>query len=185
MQPERGFEGLPGNVRPIVQYDDPVLLRPCAPVESFDTALRQLVADMLASMYEAEGVGLAANQIGVPLRVFVYDCLDADHALHRGVVVNPVLHLPAPADRRLDSDEEGCLSVVGQHANLARPDVASVTGVDAHGRPVRVDGTGTLARCLQHEADHLEGTLYIDRLPGRVRRKILRGHAATLAERLG
>ncbi|MEV0166100.1 peptide deformylase [Nonomuraea fuscirosea] len=162
-----------GEVRPIVRVGDPVLHRPCEPVTGFDGELAALVADMFASMYAAEGVGLAANQIGVPLRVFVYDCQDADGRPHKGVVVNPVLELPGLGERRLDAGDEGCLSVPGQYAPLPRADRATVRGFDAEGEPVVVEGTGLLARCLQHETDHLDGHLYIDRLPAKRRKQVL------------
>ncbi|PRX67390.1 peptide deformylase [Nonomuraea fuscirosea] len=162
-----------GEVRPIVRVGDPVLHRPCEPVTGFDGELAALVADMFASMYAAEGVGLAANQIGVPLRVFVYDCQDADGRPHKGVVVNPALELPGLGERRLDAGDEGCLSVPGQYAPLPRADRATVRGFDAEGEPVVVEGTGLLARCLQHETDHLDGHLYIDRLPAKRRKQVL------------
>ena len=162
-----------GEVRPIVHVGDPVLHTPCEPVTRFDDELRELVDDMFASMYAANGVGLAANQIGVPLRVFVYDCPDENGANHKGVVVNPTLELPGLGQRRLDAGEEGCLSVPGQFAPLPRPDRATVHGFDAEGRPVTVEGTGMLARCLQHETDHLDGYLYIDRLPAKRRKRVL------------
>ncbi|GAA3658910.1 peptide deformylase [Nonomuraea antimicrobica] len=167
-----------GEVRPIVHVGDPVLHHPCEPVTRFDGELAALVADMFASMYAAEGVGLAANQIGVPLRVFVYDCPDADGERHKGVVVNPELELPGLGERRLDADDEGCLSVPGQYAPLPRPDRATVRGFDADGEPVTVEGTGLLARCLQHETDHLDGQLYIDRLPAKRRKQVLAAYEA-------
>ena len=178
-----GFAGRTGRVHPIVQVGDPVLSSPCAVVEAFDDDLVQLIADMFASMYEAEGVGLAANQIGISSRVFVYDCPDADHVRRRGVVINPVLELPELSERRLEEDDEGCLSVLAQHAPLARLESVSVTGVDEVGTPLRVTGTGLLARCLQHETDHLNGLLYIDRLTAKARRKVLKAHAKLMAER--
>ena len=170
-----------GNPRPIVQVGDPVLHRPCAPVETFDGALADLVDDMFASMYKANGVGLAANQIGVALRIFVFDCADADDVYHKGVVVNPILELPAPEDRNLAEDWEGCLSILGQDTELARPDRATVHGFDVSGNPVTIEGTGILGRCLQHETDHLDGMLYIDRLSTRERKRILTAWAADAA----
>ncbi|WP_106210208.1 peptide deformylase [Kineococcus rhizosphaerae] len=171
------FEGRTGVAHPITRYYTPVLHHPCTPVTAFDDDLVQLVADMFASMAAADGVGLAANQIGVDARVFVVDCPD-DETETTGEnvvahVVNPVLHLPTGRKRRLDLDGEGCLSVPGQYADLARPDKAEVTGVDVHGNPVKIVGTGLLARCLQHEADHLEGVVYVDRLPVAQREEIL------------
>lgn len=161
-----------GTARPITSYGQAVLHRPCAPVTSFDAVLAALVEDMFASMYAAQGVGLAANQIGVGLRVFVYDCPDASGDRRSGHVVNPVLRIPA-ALAASETELEGCLSVPGQYAEVTRPDVATVTGADVNGRPVTVTGTGTLARCLQHEFDHLDGIVYLDRLPAEERTAIL------------
>ncbi|MGH3179208.1 MAG: peptide deformylase, partial [Streptosporangiaceae bacterium] len=131
-----------------------------------------LVNDMVASMRAADGVGLAANQIGTGLRVFVYDCPHATGEHQAGHVVNPVLRIPAalapPA-----TDAEGCLSVPGQYALVSRPALATVTGLDARSQPVTVTGTGFLARCLQHEVDHLDGIVYVDRLPDDERAAIL------------
>ncbi|HPJ19146.1 MAG: peptide deformylase [Actinobacteria bacterium] len=172
---ERGFLGIEGVVHPIVQVGDPVLSTKCEPVAVFGEDLHKLIADMYASMYAADGVGLAANQIGVGLRVFVYDCPDAEQQYHRGVVVNP--SLVPPVERHLDEDQEGCLSVRGQFTDLARPDFATVTGFDHIGAPIKVSGDGLLARCLQHEYDHLEGMLYIDRLSARARKKVLKAYA--------
>ncbi|MDL4813602.1 peptide deformylase [Actinomadura opuntiae] len=172
-----------GQVRPITLVGTPVLHRACRPVQEFDAALAELADDMFASMYAAEGVGLAANQIGVDLRIFVYDCPDEDGERHSGTVVNPVLELPALADRRLDDGEEGCLSVPGPHARVARPDRAAVRGFDVKGDPVTVEGTGLLARCLQHETDHLEGKVYIDRLSARARKKVLKEYEELRAAR--
>lgn len=160
-----------GTPRPITRYGNPVLHRRCADVTVFDDDLQQLIADMFASMAAADGVGLAANQIGVDARVFVVDCPDeaGNHVVAH--VVNPVLALPQ--DRGLEVEGEGCLSVPGVRADVGRPATASVTGVDMHGNPVRIDGTGLLARCLQHETDHLDGLLYVDRLPAKKRKKML------------
>lgn len=158
------------SARPIVYYGDPVLHRRCADVTVFDDALGELIEDMFASMYAARGVGLAANQIGVDLRVFVYDCPDADDVRHIGHVVNPELtELSEPAD-----GDEGCLSVPGPRAALPRAARATVTGVDRSGRPITVTGTGYFARCLQHETDHLDGVLYVDKLGEQRRDELLR-----------
>jgi peptide deformylase len=140
-------------------------------VTVFDEELQQLIADMFASMAAAEGVGLAANQIGVDARIFVVDCPDATETNVVAHVVNPVLHVPDARD--LEVDSEGCLSVPGVRAEVGRPTTAYVTGVDMFGKPVRIDGTGLLARCLQHETDHLDGLLYVDRLPGKMRKRLL------------
>ncbi|MCI0383950.1 peptide deformylase [Streptomyces sp. CNQ085] len=163
-----------GTARPITVVGNPVLHRECRDVTGFDGELARLVDDMFASQRAAEGVGLAANQIGVDLKVFVYDCPDDEGVRHVGVVCNPVLE-ELPAERRaLDDSGEGCLSVPGAYASLARPDYAVVRGQDAEGRPITVRGTGYFARCLQHETDHLYGRLYIDRLSKRERKDVLR-----------
>ncbi|WP_428965015.1 peptide deformylase [Micromonospora fluostatini] len=164
-----------GTPRPITRYGTPVLHRRCAEVTVFDDALAQLVADMFASMYAAHGVGLAANQIGVDARIFVVDCPDATGAHTVAAVVNPVLHLPERRDLEIDS--EGCLSVPGQRAEVARAATATVTGLDPAGGPIRLSGTGTLARCFQHEVDHLDGLAYVDRLPTAQRKRILAASA--------
>jgi peptide deformylase len=142
---------------------DPVLHTPTRPVVRFDDALRALVADMFETMYVAEGVGLAANQIGVALRVFVYDCPDIDGGWHMGTVVNPTVRAAELVD---NGDLEGCLSVPGSKYPTPRGALATVTGFDLDGKPITVHGTGTLARCFQHETDHLDGLLYLDRLAG-------------------
>ncbi|MFD3514228.1 peptide deformylase [Streptomyces sp. NPDC058657] len=163
-----------GTARPITVVGNPVLHRECKDVTEFDDKLAALIDDMFASQKAAEGVGLAANQIGVDLKVFVYDCPDDDGVRHTGVVVNPVLD-ELPAERRvLDDSNEGCLSVPTAYAELARPDYAVVRGQDAEGNPIAVQGTGYFARCLQHETDHLYGRLYIDRLSKRERKAALK-----------
>ncbi|WP_353944637.1 peptide deformylase [Streptomyces sp. HUAS MG91] len=163
-----------GTSRPITVVGNPVLHRECKDVTEFDDELASLVDDMFASQRTAEGVGLAANQIGVDRKVFVYDCPDDEGVRHTGVVCNPVLR-ELPADRRrLDDSNEGCLSVPTAYAELARPDYAVVTGQDEKGNPITVRGTGYFARCLQHETDHLYGYLYIDRLSKRERKNALK-----------
>jgi peptide deformylase len=159
-------------VRPIRVVGDPVLSTPTRRVEEVDDELRTLVADMFDTMAAAHGVGLAANQVGVDLRVFVYDCPDEDGKRARGVVVNPVLEISARPETMPDpdDDEEGCLSVPGEQFPTGRADRARVTGTDLDGAAVVVEGTGFLARCLQHETDHLDGLLYLDRLVGRNQR---------------
>ncbi|QGG41341.1 peptide deformylase [Aeromicrobium yanjiei] len=165
-----------GSVLPITRWGTPVMHHELADVTVFDDELRTLVADMVATMYAARGVGLAANQVGVDLKVFVFDCPDGDDNIVRGVVCNPVLTLPEGKDRHLEDEDEGCLSLPGAFTSCARPDVAHVTGQDENGEPVEFHGTGLLARCLQHETDHLFGTVFGDRVPERARKKLYKQH---------
>ena len=163
-------------VRPIVILGDPVLHKPTTPVPigpdgSLPDDLGDLITDMFDTMDAANGVGLAANQIGIGLRVFVYDCADergkADY--RRGVIVNPVLETTEIPETMPDpeTDDEGCLSVPGESFPCGRAQWAKVTGVDGEGNAVTVEGTGLFARMLQHETGHLDGYLYVDRLIGR------------------
>ncbi len=161
---------------PITRWGTPVMHHELQDVTSFDDDLATLVRDMTATMYAANGVGLAANQVGVDLKVFVFDCPDDDDVRVTGVVVNPVLTLPDTAERNLDTADEGCLSLPGAFTECSRPDVASVTGFDETGEPVEFHGTGLLARCLQHETDHLFGTVFGDRVPAKARKKLHRRH---------
>ncbi|MGH3831442.1 MAG: peptide deformylase, partial [Pseudonocardiaceae bacterium] len=134
-------------VCPIRIVGDPVLHTPTRLVTEFGEALHALVADMFDTMAAAQGVGLAANQIGVDLRVFVYDCADEQGEPHRGVVANPVLETSERPETMPDPDHdwEGCLSVPGESFPTGRASWAKVTGVDADGAPVTVEGTGLLA----------------------------------------
>jgi peptide deformylase len=161
-----------GAVRPMTRWGTPVMHRPQADVTAYDDDLRTLVADMVATMYAADGVGLAACQVGVDLRVFVFDCPDdsGDHTV--GVVCNPVVTLPEGKDRNLEEAEEGCLSFPGAFIDCARPDFARVTGFGVDGSPVMFEGNGLLARCLQHETDHTLGTVFADRLPTKAQKKL-------------
>ncbi|MFF3141641.1 peptide deformylase [Streptomyces mirabilis] len=163
--------GTRGRVRPVTLLGDPVLHTPCEDVTDFGPELAQLVEDMFATMYAAQGVGLAANQVGVASRVFVYDCPDDEDVRHLGHVVNPRL---VEADGVVLRGPEGCLSLPGLEAGTERYDHAVVEGLTVDGEPVSVRGTGWFARCLQHEYDHLEGGLYVDRLSGWRRRRVMR-----------
>lgn len=173
----RGTDGHGNNylmsILPIVIVGDPVLHRPTEPVTETPEELAGLIADMYETLEAANGVGLAANQVGVSKRLFVYDCPDqADDGTvtrRRGVVINPELEtsqlpetMPDP-----DDDEEGCLSVPGEQFPTGRADWARVSGTDEHGNPVRIEGKGFFARMLQHEVGHLNGQLYVDVLIGR------------------
>ncbi len=163
-------------VRPIVILGDPVLHAPTTPVPigpdgSLPADLPDLVTDLYDTMAAANGVGLAANQIGVAQRVFVFDCAD-DRGLttrRRGVVINPVLETSAIPETMPDpdDDDEGCLSVPGESFPCGRATWARVTGLDADGNPVTFEGNGLFARMLQHETGHLDGFLYVDKLIGR------------------
>ncbi len=171
-----------GAVRPVTRWGDPVMHRVQRPVTEFGGELRSLVADMVATMYAADGVGLAACQIGVDLSVFVFDCPDEDGTIVRGVVCNPTVVLPEGKERRLDSGDEGCLSFPGAFEECARPDVAEVLGQGLDGEPVRFAGSGLLARCLQHETDHCHGTVFGDRLSRRSYKKLQKQHDAATEE---
>jgi peptide deformylase len=171
-----------GTVRPMTRWGAPVMHRPQQRVTTYDDALRSLAADMVATMYAADGVGLAACQIGEDVAMFVFDCPD-DAGRHTvGVVCNPVLELPEGKDRQLDEGEEGCLSYPGAFVECARPDVATVTGTGLDGEPVSFSGTGLLARCLQHETDHTVGTVFGDRLPTKLRKKLQKAHEKAAAD---
>ncbi len=165
-----------GTVRTITRWGTPVMHRVQQPVTAYDEALRTLAADMVATMYAANGVGLAACQIGEDVAMFVFDCPDDDGRRVAGVVCNPVLTLPEAENRRLDVDEEGCLSFPGAFVECARPDSASVVGTNLDGEPVEYAGTGLLARCLQHETDHTLGTVFGDRISDRNRKKLKKEH---------
>ncbi|MCY4028800.1 MAG: peptide deformylase [Acidobacteria bacterium] len=157
-------------IRPIVRYGDGVLRQPAVDVAEITADLRSLIDDMIETMYAAPGVGLAAPQVGVPLRVFV-----ADPSLGRKpddlvALVNPTV----VEEEGVQSEEEGCLSVPGFAAKVRRPSRLVVRGLDRYGEPLEVEGTGLLARALQHELDHLDGTLFLDRLRGLQRELIVR-----------
>jgi len=153
-------------VLPIRIMGDPVLHAPAAPVDAVTDEVRTLVADMFETMDAAPGVGLAAPQVGVALRVFVYSYADDDGAPWRGVVINPELWLRPlePGAPDPDEESEGCLSFPGERFPLRRSEEAMLRGTDLEGDPVEIRVSGWRARILQHEFDHLDGVLYIDRL---------------------
>jgi len=154
------------TIRPICITGEPVLHSRAAEVTEFDGKLRQLVEDMFDTMDKAPGVGLAAPQIGVGLRIFTYDYADDDGNDRRGVIINPSLEIGPIVDEPADEDTEieGCLSVPGERFPLKRAEKAIITGVDLDKQPVRIEADGWFARIFQHEFDHLDGKLYVDRL---------------------
>lgn len=164
-----------GEPVPIIRWGNPVLHRPSRPVTDFDADLWDLLATMFATNRAADGAGLAAAQVGVDLAAFVYDCEDASGRRRQGLICNPRLaRLPAP---RLDVAVEGCLSLPGAYLPVARPGIAVCRGQDQFGQPVTVRGTGVLARCLQHETDHLDGVVFEDHLTVSERQELARQHA--------
>ena len=154
------------SVLPIRRLGDPVLREACREVEVFDDLLGRVYEDMLETMYHAPGVGLAAPQIGLSLRFFVYDANDGSGP---GAVANPVLSEPAGEQ----IDEEGCLSIPGLWYLTPRAQGVRLTGQDLRGDPISVDAEGLLARIFQHETDHLGGLLFIDRLSEEDRRRAM------------
>ncbi|WP_026927618.1 peptide deformylase [Granulicoccus phenolivorans] len=165
-----------GSVLPITRWGTPVMHAPTTPVTTFDEDLHTLIRDMFATMAAAQGVGLAATQVGQGISLFIFDCPDEDEVRHYGVICNPVVTTPDGRNRHLDAAEEGCLSLPGAYETLARPDHAICEGVDHNGEPVKVVGTGLLARCLQHETDHLNGTVFGDRLASKARKRLYAQH---------
>ena len=157
-------------IRPIVKYGDPVLANPAAGVDDVTPEIQRLLDDMIDTMYAAPGVGLAAPQIGVPLRVFVSDPSSGRTASDLVVMINPEL---VEGDG-VQTEHEGCLSVPGIEAPVPRPLRAVIRGLDRDGQIHEVEGRGLLARIFQHELDHLDGSLFLDRLRGLKRELILR-----------
>ncbi|WP_309132355.1 peptide deformylase [Brevibacterium sp.] len=160
-------------IHPIVIYGEPVLHRRAEKVTEFDDDLRTLVADMYETLKASNGVGLAAPQIGVGKQIFVYDA-DDDHGVRRsGVFINPVLVASKIPETRPDPEDEseGCLSVPSLDFPLKRAERVTINGVDEQGEKVSLSAEGWFARIMQHEYDHLQGTLYVDRLDKRWSRK--------------
>jgi peptide deformylase len=157
-------------IRPILRYGDEVLHQPAAAVTEITADVQQLIDDMVQTMYAAPGIGLAATQVGVPLRIFVADVSGGRVASELLTFINPEL---VEADGTQHEDE-GCLSVPGFTALVERPTRAVVKGLDRNGREQVVEGVGLLARCFAHEMDHLDGALFVDRLRGLKKDLILR-----------
>jgi peptide deformylase len=164
------------TVHPITIWGEPVLHRRAAEVTAFDDGLRTLIQDMHETNDAAHGVGLAAPQIGVGLRLFVYKFANDDGVPPRGVVVNPRLTLGKVSGAAPDpeEDEEGCLSFPGEGYPLQRAEWVRVEGFDGDGEPLEFVATGWFARVMQHEYDHLDGRLYVDRLIDRYAKKARR-----------
>ena len=157
-------------IRPILRYGADVLHAPAEPVGAITPDIQQLIDDMIQTMYVAPGIGLAATQVGVGLRIFVCDVSSGRNPADLLTFINPEF-----VERDgMQLEEEGCLSVPGFNATVARPSRAVVTGLDRNGEPQTVEGSELLARCFQHEIDHLDGTLFVDRLRGLQKDLILR-----------
>ena len=157
-------------LRPIVKYGQPGLSAGAAPVQAFDADLSRLIDDMVETMYAAPGIGLAAPQVGVPLRVCVIDLTVGKRGGELLTLVNPEF-----VERDgMQLEDEGCLSVPGFTATVPRPSRVVVRALDRQGVPHTIEGTGLLARALQHELDHLDGRLFLDRLRGLKRELIVR-----------
>jgi peptide deformylase len=154
------------TIRPIRELGDPVLRTPADPVRDFDRDLAALVRDLEDTVDHPGRAGLAAPQIGVGLRVFSWNVDD-----EIGHLVNPVI---VSLSEEAQDDDEGCLSVPGLYAPTVRAMHAVVEGFDVNGKPLRVEGSGLMARCLQHEVDHLDGKVFLDRLTGEARKQALR-----------
>ncbi len=154
------------TIRPICIKGNPVLHRRAAEVTQFDDDLKELVADMFETMDKAPGVGLAATQVGVGLRIFTYNWTEEDGTHLRGVVINPALELGPISSEEPDEETEceGCLSFPTYRFPIKRADHAVLSGIDLDQNPVRIEANGWLARIFQHEYDHLDGYLYIDKL---------------------
>lgn len=157
-------------IRPLIRYGAQVLHQPARPVAAITPEINQLLTDMVETMYAAPGIGLAAPQIGVALRVFVVDLSVGRDPSGLIMMINPEF-----VERDgMQLEEEGCLSVPGFNATVVRPKRAVVKGLDREGNPQQIEGTDLLARAFQHEMDHLDGTLFVDRLRGIKRDMIVR-----------
>ena len=158
------------SLRELRIYGDPVLGSRAEEISRFDAGLRALASDMLETMDKAGGVGLAANQVGILKRIFVYDCSHTQSGL-RGAIVNPVW---TSVGEQQQTGPEGCLSIPGISAETTRFNQVFVSGQDIEGRPVSMVASGLMARCIQHETDHLDGVLFLQRLEAPVRKEAMR-----------
>lgn len=157
-------------LRPILRLGDSILTAPARPVEAITPEIKALLDDMIETMYAAPGIGLAAPQIGVSLRIFVVDLSVGRDPAGLSVMINPEF----VAREGMQLEEEGCLSVPGFTATVARPKRVVVKGLNRHGDEHQLEGTGLMARALQHEMDHLNSCLFVDRLRGISRDLIVR-----------
>lgn len=157
-------------IRPILKYGAEELQRKSTPVERFDEELESLAADMLETMYAAPGIGLAAPQVGINIRLIVLDITAGEERGHQHVLVNPEI-VESEGDQK---EEEGCLSIPGFTAMVKRPQRVKVRAQDLSGEPLELGGTDLLARALCHEVDHIDGVLYLDRISPLKREMILR-----------
>lgn len=157
------------TIRDVRLFGDPVLTTRAEEVTEFDASLATLIGDMLETMDHADGVGLAANQVGVTRRVFVFDCTHVEDGL-RGHIVNPVWE---PVGERTQTGPEGCLSIPGISVDTERHDTVRVSGRDLEGKPISLVASGLMARCIQHETDHLDGVLFLKRLSPHLRKEAM------------
>jgi peptide deformylase len=157
-------------IRPILRYGEQVLHSAASPVAEITPDVQRLIDDMIQTMYAAPGIGLAAPQVGVPLRLFVADISCGRNNGELLTFINPEL----VSSEGTQHEDEGCLSLPGFTATVTRPVRAVVRGLDRQGREQVVEGTGLLARCFAHELDHLNGTLFVDRLRGLKKELIVR-----------
>lgn len=157
------------TIRDVRIFGDPVLTTRADEVTVFDASLATLVKDMLETMDHAGGVGLAANQVGVTRRVFVYDCTHTQHGL-RGHIINPVWE---PVGDQTQTGNEGCLSIPDISVDTERHHTVRVSGRDVEGRPISLVASGLMARCIQHETDHLDGVLFLKHLSPELRKDVM------------
>ena len=156
-------------IRPILKYGAPELQLKSQPVELFDKELKTLAQDLLQTMYAAPGIGLAAPQVGINLRLTVIDIIGGEEKGHQMILVNPEIEVKEGSEK----GEEGCLSIPGFTALVERPQQVQVAAQDLDGNPIEVEGSDLLARAMCHEIDHLDGILYIDRI-SRLKRDLIK-----------
>lgn len=169
------------TIKPLIILPDPVLRQASAPVERIDDAVRRLADDMLETMYDAPGIGLAAIQIGEPVRLVVIDLAKEDEEKQPQVFVNPVV-----VERSGEPSvyEEGCLSIPDYYAEVERPATIRLTYLDLSGKQQEIEADGLLATCLQHEVDHLDGVLFIDHISKLKREMVIKKFTKAAARRV-